>query len=332
VNLKKTLQYVSALAVVIAAVYFFYLQFMRNADAISVYNFNINPYYVFLSIIFGYFALLIGPIVWRMYVNNYLQKKLNYKEGFSLYCASAMFKYIPGKVWTYAAQIALMSSKGISSAVLIYINMVCFICLAFVAAMYALYYYLFCLRIVMWEISVLIFILLIVLDFVFIIWNISIINYLIIPVNRFFKMEIQPFKMKKILFVYTQGLYFIAYMLMGIALYFLAAGIGLEIPFYNIFAIMATISVAGILGYMAFFSMGGLGVREGAMFFMLKQFSNIETALVLPIAARLLYIIVELLMGIAAIIIGMKFGYFPELIKSRQKKITGEKAESDTLE
>jgi hypothetical protein len=320
-NFRTVLRYVLALAVVVAAAFFFYLQFKKNADMIGACHFGVNPHYIFISIIIASFALLSGPIVWRICVNSYIHKKLNFSEGFALYCTSAMFKYVPGKIWTYAAQIALMSSKGISNAVLIYINIVCFVCLTFVSAAYALYYYLFYMKAATWGISILIFILLIAFDVVFIIWNTSIINYMIIPVNRLFKIEIQPIKMRKIILVYTQILYFIAYMLLGTGLYFLAKGMSMEIPFADIFAIMATISVAAILGLMAFFTMDGLGVREGAMFFMLKQFLSIETALLLPIAARLLMLIVEFIMGLIGIIIGMKYGYFPEPAKTPQKEI-----------
>ena len=186
--------------------------------------------------------------------------------------------------------------------------------------MYTLYYYLFCLQMAPWKVSVLIFILLIALDFIFIIWNTSIINYLIIPINRIFKMEIQPIKMKNIIFIYVQLLYFFAYIPLGIGTYFLAIGIGMDIPFSNIFAIITAISVSVILGYVAFFSPGGLGVREGVMLLMLKQFSNIEIALVLPIVMRLIYVIIDLLLGIIGIIVGMKYGYFPNQAKSRQKQ------------
>jgi hypothetical protein len=321
VNSRKALRYIVALAVVVAVGYFFCLEFKKNADVINASHFNINPYYVFISLILGSFALLSGPLVWRMYVNNYLHEKLSFSESFGLYCTSAMFKYIPGKVWTYAAQIALMSSKEISNTVLIYINLASFICLAFVSAMYTLYYYLFCLNVITWGISILIFILLIALDFAFIIWNDTIINYLIIPVNSLFKMRIQPIQTKRIIFVYAQMFYSVAYMLLGTAMYFLAKGINMEIPFNNIFAIMATIAVSLVSGLLAFFSIGGLGVREGAMFFMLKQFSTIEIALIIPVAARLLAIIIELFMAIIAIIIGIKYGYFSKLVKTGRKEI-----------
>ena len=328
-GLRKILRYSFTLAVMIAAVYFFYLQFEKNADLISAYDFNINPYYIFVSIVLGSIALLSGPLVWRIYVNNYIHEKLNYSESYSLYCTSAMFKYIPGKIWTYAAQITLMSSKRISKLVLIYINMVSFLCLAFVSAMFAFYYYLFCVRITTWEISVVTFTLLIVLDFIFIIWNESIINFLIVPVNRLFKVGIKPLKTKKIVFVYTQIFYFISYILLGVAMYFLASGLNMKMPLTSITAIMATISVSAITGYVAFFSMGGLGVREGTMFFMLRQFSGIEAALLLPIATRILLTAVELFMGIIALLIGLRYGYFTGRVNDWPEGSMLEKSKAD---
>lgn len=96
-------------------------------------------------------------------------------------------------------------------------------------------------------------------------------------------------------------------------MYFLAGGVNIKMPLTSVIAIMATISVSAIAGYIAFFSMGGLGVREGAMFFMLKQFSGIEAALILPIVTRLLLTVVELFMVIVALIIGLRYGYFSGL-------------------
>ena len=134
---------------------------------------------------------------------------------------------------------------------------------------------------------------------------------------------------ERIYFEYTQMFDLFVYMLLGIAMYFLAKGMSMEIPFSNIFAIMATISVTAIISSFAFFTIRGLGVREGAIFLMIRQFSSMETALILPIATRLLLIVVELFMGIIALIIGLGYGYFSGLSKNRQKEFTVEKAKAD---
>jgi hypothetical protein len=308
--LKKVLKYVLASVVTAAAVYFFYFQFRQNADIIAAYHFQINVYQISGALFFGTLAVLIGPYVWQLYVNDHLKAKLNYFESFTLFCASSIFKYIPGKIWHYAAQIALMSSKGISRAVLIYINLVCLIGFMFVSVLFAAYYFLFTVRVVPWETGVFIFAMLIAADIIFINWNTSLVNYFISPIRRLLKIELQPITMKRSLFIYTQALYFLAYVLFAAALYCLARGIGLGMPFPDILSIMATISIAAISSSLAIFTVGGLGVREGAMFFMLKQFSNTETALILPFAARLGLLFVELLVGVTAIGLGLKRGYF----------------------
>ena len=329
-NVKKVLRHACALAIIIAVAVFFYLEFQKNADVIRAFHFHINISYLIAAAAFGSMALMIGPFIWRSYVNDYLHTKINFREAVSLYNTSALFKYIPGKIWNYAVQISLMSSKGISNMALIYINLACFVCFAFVSFIYASGYFLFFTRTVTGGIYVLFFVLLLVLDFIFIVRNASIMNYLIIPLNRFFRMEIHPVKIKKMIFVYTQLLQFIGYLLIGIAVYFLARGIGLEVPFNRIFAILATITLAGVLGSLAFFSPGGLGVREGVMFMMFKQFTGIETALILPVMARLLYVIVELILGIAGIMIGLKYGYFPDLLKNRQDVTLPDNTQPDT--
>lgn len=322
VNFKKILQYIVASAVIIAAIFFFYQEFKNNAKALSVYTFAVYPFYIFISMVLGTSGFLIGPVVWQICVNNYIQRKLNLQESVALYNTSSLLKYVPGKIWTYAAQITLLSSRGISNAVVVYINLISFICLFFVSIANALFYYLFWLKVTHWVISVLIFVLLITLDFIFITWNTTIINLLIIPLGRLFKVEIEPIKMKKRIFVYVQLLYILAYAYLGISMYFLAKGIGMNIPFLNIFAIMATISLSAIMGYLAFFSPGGLGVREATMFMMMKQFSTVEVALILPLAARLLCIMADLLLGGVGIYVGVRYGYFPRKINIRQTEIT----------
>lgn len=329
-NWNKVLRQAFALAVIIAVGLFFYLEFKKNADAISAFHFNINFYDLLTAGALGSLAMILGSLIWRGYVNDYLPEKINFREAIAFYNTSALFRYLPGKIWHYAAQIVLMSSKGISNPVLIYINLACFICFAFVSLIYASYYFLFRTRTISGEGYIFLFMVLIALDFVFIVWNAKMMNYLIIPVNRFFKMEIHTVKIKKMIFVYTQLMQFAGYMLLGIAMVFLARGIGLEVPFSRIFAILATITVAGILGSLAFFSPGGLGVTEGVMFIMLRQFTDIETALILPVAARLLYVADELFMGMIGILIGWKYDYFPDLTKNRQKEMMPENSPFET--
>ena len=319
-NYKKKLQYVLAAVAITAMVYFFYDQFKRNWDSIQAYHFSLNGYYLAAAFAAMLIAFLLDTYIWQICMNHYLNKKLGFLESIAFLNTSNLFKYIPGRLWAYTVQIALMAKKNIAKSLVLYVNFVCLLCVIIVSTIYGLYYLFFCLKILPMRISILLFGFLILVDFAFIMWNTSVINWLIIKINKFFKREVQPIKIEKWLILYIQFLYLVAWIPPGIGAYFLAKGIGLAVASSDMFALISSMSVSWIIGYIAIFTPGGLGVREGIMFLMLKQFSNVKTALFLPLATRLIYIIVELLLGITGILIGMKYGYFPKQMKSRQKQ------------
>ena len=319
-NLKKILQYLLAAIAITAMVYFFYDQFKRNWDSIQAYHFSLNGYYLAAAFAAMLIAFLMDTYIWQICMNHYLNKKLGFLESIAFLNTSNLFKYIPGRLWAYTVQIALMAKKNIAKSLVLYVNFVCLLCVIIVSTIYGLYYLLFYLKILPMRISILLFGFLILVDFAFIMWNTSVINWLIIKINKFFMRDIQPIKIEKWLILYIQFLYLVAWIPPGIGAYFLAKGIGLAVASSDMFALISSMSVSWIIGYIAIFTPGGLGVREGIMFLMLKQFSNVKTALFLPLATRLIYIIVELLLGITGILIGMKYGYFPKQMKSRQKQ------------
>ena len=300
-------------------VYFFYDQFKHNWDSIQAYHFSLNGYYLAAAFAAMLIAFLMDTYIWQICMNHYLKKKLGFLESIAFVNTSNLFKYIPGRLWAYTVQIALMAKKNIAKSLVLYVNFVCLLCVIIVSTIYGLYYLLFYLKILPMPISILLFGFLILADFAFIVWNTNIINWLIIKINKFFMRDIQPIKIEKWLILYIQFLYLIAWIPPGISAYFLAKGIGLDVAFSDVLALVSSMSVSWIIGYIAIFTPSGLGVREGIMFLMLKQFSNVKTALILPLATRLVCIIIELLLGIIGILLGIKYGYFPKQEKSRQK-------------
>jgi len=133
-------------------------------------------------------------------------------------------------------------------------------------------------------------------------------------------MEIQPIKMSKRLLIYIQFIYVMAYIPVGIGIIMLARGIGINISFSDSLAVIASMAVSWTTGYLAIFTPGGLGVREGIMFLMLKQFSNVQCALIIPIASRLLYTIIEAGLGGIGLLIGIKYKIFSMAAFQGKKK------------
>jgi glycosyltransferase 2 family protein len=308
--LRSILQAILTLVIVIATGFFFYSEFQKNWDEISAYSFNVNLYFLILSFALMLISSLMETYIWQICVNDYIPKKLKFSESLALFNTSALLKYIPGRIWSYTAQIAMMSLKGISKSLLIYINVICFLCFTVVSAVYGFCYYFFFMKVASLNISILVLTMFIIFVFAFIKWNTVIVNHLINTINRLFKRKIEPIKMRKLLLGSIHLLYLLDYMFMGMSMYFLALGLSMNISLSSILAITATISLSSLVGYIVFISPGGLGVREGVMFVMLKQFSNIEAALILPIVTRIVVIIIDILLGASGIWLGIKYQYY----------------------
>lgn len=97
INLKKIIQYLLAFTVIVASGIFFYLEFKKNWDAVKAYHFAANFYYIFASFFVTAIGFLMETYIWQIFVNDYLPKKLKFRESIALYNTTAMLKYIPGK-------------------------------------------------------------------------------------------------------------------------------------------------------------------------------------------------------------------------------------------
>jgi len=151
---------------------------------------------------------------------------------------------------------------------------------------------------------------LIAFNIAYIAWNSILLNKLIMVINRLFKKEIQPLNESKPLILFIQLIYVSSWALMGAGGYFLAEGAGLNVPVTDIFAILAAMSLSWLIGYFAVLSPGGLGVREGFMLLMLNGVVNTATALIFPVISRLMYLLAEGLLGIAAMMFGIRHNVF----------------------
>jgi uncharacterized membrane protein YbhN (UPF0104 family) len=79
---------------------------------------------------------------------------------------------------------------------------------------------------------------------------------------------------------------------------------------YGIFALLASMSLSWVAGYFAVISPGGLGIREGVMLEMLNNIVSVQTALIFPLVSRVMYLMIEALLGLIALLLGMKYKIF----------------------
>ncbi|MCJ7786034.1 MAG: hypothetical protein MUP41_19045, partial [Desulfobacterales bacterium] len=93
----------------------------------------------------------------------------------------------------------------------------------------------------------------------------------------------------------------------GLAGYAACYGIGCDIPAEMAFPVSAATLFSDMLGFVMFLSPGGLGIREGAMFFLLEGITGKRIALLLPLALRIITMSSDLILGIAGFVFLRKY-------------------------
>ena len=311
---KKKVSYFLSLAVIIVVAYFFYREFKSNWEVLHNYQFSIKLNYIIISFVLISIAFLIDAFIFQICINKYVErKKVSFLTSVVILSTSNLFKYIPGLIWGYTAQILWFSKKGIAKYKILYANFIysisAIIVAIFLGIMPARYYFP-----IMGFKSEVILLILLILDLLFIFCNSTLTNFLIRVLNRGFNREIQILHTPKFLLIGIQIIYLIQWNLVGLGGYFLAQGIGLEISFTNFYALLASMSLSWVVGYLSVITPGGLGVREGIMYVMLNHVTDVQTSLIMPIATRFLYLLVELVLGCIGFLLAVKFRIFSDTL------------------
>jgi hypothetical protein len=249
--------------------------------------------------------------IWRFFINHHLHAdKISFVESAIIINTSALLKYLPGRIWTYTAQLLWLSKKGISKTLFMYISLICILSSIIVSLFLGMIYLVLYNNILGLSLSMVCFAAVILADMIFIFYNTFFMNMAVKVINKLFKKNIRSFKVARGILIYVQFMYLMNWFLTAFATYMLARGIGLEVSTSSLFALLASLSASWAIGYIAVFTPGGLGVRESIMFLMLNNIVSAKTSLILPIASRILSLISELVLGLLGIIFGMKYKIF----------------------
>jgi len=311
VRMKKILKVILSALIILLICYFYFIEVKKNWTSLQDFQFVFNTYYLIISLSFYLFSYVLETFIWQTCINRHLGRhELNLTRSIAVVNASGLLKYVPGRIWTYTAQLLWLEKYNISKSLVLYVNLICIAGSIIVSLYLSLIYLAMYTNILGAVLLVVLFTALILFNIAYIAWNSSLMNKLIVVINRLFKREIQPLSESRSLILLIQLIYVFSWTLMGAGGYFLAEGVGLEVPLTDIFAILAAMSLSWLIGYFAVFSPGGLGIREGFMLLMLNGVTNTATALIFPVISRLMYLIAEGFLGIAAILFGFRHDVF----------------------
>jgi uncharacterized membrane protein YbhN (UPF0104 family) len=309
--MKKIFKTAAFTAIILLIAYYYALEFRSNWTELTKFRLAIKARYLVASFSLCLLAYLLETYIWKVCINKHSgRSELTLRKSIAIVNTSGLFKYLPGRIWIYTAQLVWLKKYGISKAVIFYANLICVLGSVIVSFYFGLLYLALYKNIMGGTAVALSFIALILFNIVYIAWNSALMNKFIAVINQVFRKDIPPLTSSRSLLLFIQLVYACSWLLTGLSGYLLAQGIGLPIAVTGIFALLASMSLAWVAGYFVVIAPGGLGIREGVMLVMLNNIVSVETALIFPLVSRVMYLIAEALLGLTALFLGMKYNIF----------------------
>lgn len=294
--------YLIGFLIVAGTGYFFIREFYYNLDSIAKFKFKINWFYLFTSQFLLIFIAFAGTYFWQLLLKIITSKRISFKESYAIVNTSQLTKYLPGKVWSFAFQMLLLSKKGISKTIVLYANLFLAVTSLFASALLGLLYFAcFSPDNTKFWLPLLFIFLIIYFGFIFL--NQPFLKLVVNIVQVLFKKKLHYKHIHVKWIIFFQLIYLLGNAIFGITGYLLALGLGFSVSFQDIFAIAASLIIADLIGFIILIAPGGLGVREGIMFTLLAALGDKNLALILPVGTRIMGMISDLILGGAGFIV-----------------------------
>lgn len=249
----------------------------------------------------------IATLAWRMVIVGTSGKSLTIKESIGLSNISQLTKYVPGKVWSYAIQMILLSAHGISKSRVLSVNAIMLLSLAGSSTVIGMGYLWFSGILLPRPLSAIIFTVALAAYLLLLFGGTWTLNLLVRFVNRILHRQLDMIELPLSTMFCAHGLNLLSNLLYGVSGYLVALGIGMPNDFSMVIPISAAMLLSDTVGFFVFLAPGGIGVREGVMFAILKSVIGIQTCFVLPIAIRLVTTVNDLLLGGTAALLLNRF-------------------------
>lgn len=274
--------------------------FYTQSDKLNV-NFHISFYFVALAALLQLVYWFVSVRCWQKTIELTALHKIGFIQGFNHLALTTLGKYFPGKIWGMVARASSMQQQGISSqhSVQATLNEQYLILHASALVSATLFF----------AISPSLITFFLCLCAILSVFVIGPLQKIVIEILGWL---LRKFKRQELQYVIPLKSQQLIKLLAGYVLVWLAIGLMFSSVYYMLFPSqpMATFvmrlmlaNTAGVtLGFFAFFSPGGLGVREAVTSGFLVSQLSIEDALLVSVVFRLWIVGSELLSGIALLI------------------------------
>jgi hypothetical protein len=283
----------------LVAVIFFFLvrSLVLNWREIDWDKFQFNPVYLLASIISAFGAFLISIALWRRLLLS-LGEKTDYWQALRIVGKSQLGKYLPGGIWMTASRLYLAEQEGLSkSRVLlgslveqeyVFVN-------ALVLSILFLGFHGSLLELNLSGLNLLF--LLLALLFL----NPLSLTYLLKLGMKMFRLEYQNWRFGLRLYLILVLGYGLCWILQGLGFFLLAKSFyDLDLGWLKRF--IGIYLSSWVIGFVAIFAPGGLGIREGSLALLLQGSFPTGLSVSLSLLSRVWITILELLLVILAFI------------------------------
>lgn len=288
------------LAAVIPAVLLFFVgrNIWRQWDTIEAFAWNLDARWLAASAVAFWADFVILIALWRVFLSTISNKKLSLITSYQISALSNLGKYVPGKVWAVLGIVYFLKRRGYSAteavaATGLHQAYTVVAGLLFVSAV---------LGSEIWG----------RLPLVSVLAGLGLAVVVIYPpvFSCLFNRALALFKREPLPYTISFGRAFLlllayvgAWILYGASFWCMLKGIGIDNPPF--WSMAAASSAAYLLGFLALFAPGGLGVREGILLVLITPHIPAGLAATVTVIARVWITIVELI-GLLPVVRGIR--------------------------
>jgi uncharacterized membrane protein YbhN (UPF0104 family) len=300
---RGALQALAALLIVGVVVFFFRAQFVKNWNQVRDVHFQIDYFLLVLAFVCILAAYLINTAAWRYGMNlSGAKRPFSFRQSIGMVNTTQLTKYIPGKIWGYAMQVALLDRKEFSVSTVLYINLFLALSSVFICLLLGGFYFIFFSLLVPRLISA-IATAAVLLTYVFFLgFNGRFFSLLTKVFERISKRRIVACRITLKQTMWMQLFSLISSAALGMSALLCAIGMGFPVHGRLVYSVISGFLFSDTIGFLAFLVPGGVGIREGLFYLLLQEHGGQSLALILPIVMRLMSMLVDALLGLLGLI------------------------------
>lgn len=294
---SQLLKVVLSALVLLAVGGFFARAFSRSWATFAAQHFQLRYPLLVLAALATAATSLLATVGWTLCLNRLSSAKLSFGEGVAMFNSSSLTKYVPGKVWSYALQMYWLSRRNVPKPLVAYVNLLNLWVSMAMSLGLGLGYLLLSSTTLPRSLTLAALVAVLGADLVSIRFSGPLFNGVLGLLHRLLKREMTYFEVPLGLMLELHLVHLLAALSSGAAMYCACLGIGFEVTLNQALLVMASLLIADVIGFLAVFVPGGLGVREGVMYLLLGGGASGSLAVMLPIASRLLSMLVDVAVG-----------------------------------